>query len=50
MENPKFDRYVSLVSRREFAAYFYATARIVTIRRSVQASRDPKDDKFLEVA
>ncbi|MPZ34836.1 MAG: putative toxin-antitoxin system toxin component, PIN family [Rhodospirillales bacterium] len=50
MEHRKFDRYASVSSRREFVAYFYATAELVSIRRSVRASRDHKDDKFLEVA
>lgn len=50
MERAKFDRYVSLASRREFVAFISATVRIVSIRRSVKACRDPADDKFLDVA
>ena len=40
----------SLSKRREFVAFVSATAHFVNVRRSVQACRDPKDDKFLDVA
>lgn len=50
MERPKFDRYASLASRRTFVAFIHATVRIVPVRRSVRACRDPADDKFLDVA
>jgi uncharacterized protein len=32
------------------SAFVYANVQLVTIQRSVQACRDPSDDKFLEVA
>jgi putative PIN family toxin of toxin-antitoxin system len=50
MERPKFDRYASLISRRDFVAFIYATVHVVEIKRHVQICRDPKDDKFLDVA
>jgi putative PIN family toxin of toxin-antitoxin system len=50
MERPKFDRYVSRASRREFVTFISSTVRIVSIRRSIRICRDPDDDKFLEVA
>ena len=50
MEQPKFDRYVSRVTRREFLAFIHATVQFVTIRDTIRACRDPADDKFLEVA
>jgi putative PIN family toxin of toxin-antitoxin system len=50
LERVKFDRYVSRASRREFVTFINATVRIVSIRRPIQACRDPNDDKFLEVA
>jgi putative PIN family toxin of toxin-antitoxin system len=50
MERAKFDRYSSQPLRREFVTLINATVRIVSIRRSVRACRDPDDDKFLEVA
>ena len=50
MERSKFDRYASRASRREFVAFVHANVQFVSIRRSVQACRDPNDDKFLDVA
>ena len=50
IEREKFDRYASRLSRREFVAFFQATVQMVVVRRSVRICRDPKDDKFLEVA
>lgn len=50
MEHPKFDRYASRTSRREFVAYFVATAHLVNIGRQIRACRDQNDDKFLDVA
>jgi putative PIN family toxin of toxin-antitoxin system len=50
MERSKFDRYASRASRREFVAFVHANVQFVRIRRSVQACRDPNDDKFLDVA
>ena len=50
MERPKFDRYVSPAARREYVAFIHAIVRIIPIRRSVRACRDPADDKFLDVA
>ena len=50
MEREKFERYAPLAVRRRFVALICATARIVAIRRSLRLCRDPKDDKFLDVA
>jgi putative PIN family toxin of toxin-antitoxin system len=50
MERSKFDRYASRAPRREFVAFIHANVQFVSIRRSVQACRDPNDDKFLDVA
>ena len=47
---PKFDPYVSRDDRRRFIALLGGVSRIVPISRRVQACRDPKDDKFLDVA
>lgn len=46
----KFDPYVSVESRRDYLTQINATAKWVEILRPVRACRDPKDDKFLEVA
>lgn len=45
----KFDRYLSLESRKQFVDRI-APARYVPIKTRVRVCRDPKDDKFLEVA
>ena len=46
----KFDPYVSLEERQQFLRQLGRTAELVPILHQVQACRDPKDDKFLEVA
>jgi predicted nucleic acid-binding protein len=45
-----FDRYASLGKRREFVAFVSMAAHFVEVRRLIRACRDPKDDKFLDVA
>jgi len=50
LSRPKFDRYLSVDERKEF---FHLLSRLVIwveIVRPVKVCRDPKDDKFLEVA
>ena len=46
----KFDPYVSLQERELFLAQIGSVAEFVPIIRLVNECRDPKDDKFLEVA
>jgi uncharacterized protein len=46
----KFDRYVSLEQRLQFISLVANKAEFVPIIRLVRECRDPKDDKFLEVA
>jgi putative PIN family toxin of toxin-antitoxin system len=46
----KFDRYVSREERAIFLAQLSAAAEFVSIIQLVRECRDPKDDKFLEVA
>ena len=46
----KFDRYVSREQRALFVAQLSAAAEFVSIIQLVRECRDPKDDKFLEVA
>jgi putative PIN family toxin of toxin-antitoxin system len=46
----KFDRYVSRGDRALFLAQLSVTAEFVSIIQLVRECRDPKDDKFLEVA
>jgi uncharacterized protein len=47
---PKFDPYVSLADRQQFIRLLGGLARRVHITRALQACRDPRDDKFLDVA
>ena len=50
LTRPKFDPYVSRADRREFIRLLGGVMRIVPITRRVVACRDPRDDKFLELA
>ncbi len=46
----KFDSYVSREDRQQFIRLLGGVARVVAIPAPIRACRDPKDDKFLEVA
>jgi putative PIN family toxin of toxin-antitoxin system len=50
LARPKFDRYVSLADRQQFLRLLGRVAEFVPIVYPVRECRDPKDDKFLEVA
>jgi putative PIN family toxin of toxin-antitoxin system len=50
LSRPKFDPYVSVEDRQEFIRVLNRVAEWVDIISPVKACRDPKDDKFLEVA
>lgn len=50
LNRPKFDRYVTRVLRSQFLAALSAEAELIPIVETIQECRDPKDDKFLEVA
>ena len=47
---PKFDRYVDLEIRRRLAAEYIRACQTVLVYSSIQACRDPKHNKFLELA
>jgi putative PIN family toxin of toxin-antitoxin system len=47
---PKFDPYVSIADRQEFVRILGRISEMIPIVRAVRACRDPRDDKFLEVA
>ena len=47
---PKFDPYLTIEERQEFLRLFGRIAERIPIVRIVLACRDPKDDKFLELA
>jgi|SRR6516165_6595723 putative PIN family toxin of toxin-antitoxin system len=46
----KFDPYVTIAERQEFLRLFGRVAERIPIIHIVRACRDPKDDKFLELA
>ena len=46
----KFERYFSQEQRLNFIAKFFDKAEMVEILERVEICRDPKDDKFLELA
>jgi putative PIN family toxin of toxin-antitoxin system len=47
---PKFDKYVRQETRLEFLAALVRDAELVEVTETIKACRDPKDDKFLELA
>jgi len=46
----KFDRYISEVERLIFLEAFILAAELVEVIQTIRIARDPKDDKFLELA
>ncbi len=50
LARPKFDRYITLEDRQQFLRLLGRLADFVPIVYPVHACRDPRDDKFLEVA
>ena len=50
MSRSKFDKYVNSAIRSEFIAQFIQQSELINIEESIIACRDPKDDKFLELA
>ena len=50
LARPKFRKYISEEDARQFLAAFLRRAEWVEINEAIQACRDPKDDKFLELA
>ncbi len=50
LAKPKFDHYVTIEQRLQFIRLISQTAEFVAIIHPVRECRDPKDDKFLEVA
>ena len=50
LSRPKFDRYVSAGDRLEFLAKTIRDAESVEVNVSITDCRDPKDNKFLELA
>jgi putative PIN family toxin of toxin-antitoxin system len=50
LQRKKFDRYVPLEQRQEFLEGLVARAVFVDPIETFQICRDPKDDKFLDLA
>ena len=50
LARPKFDTYVTIREHQEFLRLFNRIAERVTITHVLRVCRDPKDDKFLELA
>ena len=46
----KFDPYLTIGERQDFLRQFDRIAERIEILRPIRACRDPKDDKFLELA
>jgi len=50
MERPRFDRYVERSIRQRLVAEYMNNCEMIPIVYSIRACRDPRDDKFLEIA
>jgi putative PIN family toxin of toxin-antitoxin system len=50
IRRPKFDRYISEELRLEFLAALVQQAEQIDIDQTITGCRDPKDNKFLELA
>ena len=47
---PKFERYVSHDDRAHYLSRILTRMELITVEISISACRDPRDDKFLELA
>jgi putative PIN family toxin of toxin-antitoxin system len=50
LHSPKFDRYVRRERRDALLERVASLVEIIDVLQTIRASRDPKDDKFLEAA
>jgi putative PIN family toxin of toxin-antitoxin system len=50
LARPKLDRYLSLKTRQQFLLELGEIAQLVPIIQRIRVCRDPRDDKFLELA
>ncbi len=46
----KFDKYVSVEERQVFIMNYLAVAKVLPVKLKLNECRDPKDNKFLELA
>jgi putative PIN family toxin of toxin-antitoxin system len=50
LQRTRFDRYITLERRLQFLASFVQDTTVIAITETITECRDPKDNKFLEVA
>ena len=50
LARPKLERYLSTSARRQFISALFHSATFVEPLEAINACRDPKDNKFLELA
>ena len=50
LNRPKIDKYIDLATRLRFLEDYRRTVLSIAVTHSVQDCRDPKDDKFLNLA
>ncbi|MGF1505098.1 MAG: putative toxin-antitoxin system toxin component, PIN family, partial [Anaerolineae bacterium] len=50
LNRPKFDKYVTQSERLQLVSLLTEAATLVTITETITACRDPKDNKYLELA
>lgn len=50
LSNSKFDKYLSLERRLNFLEKLIAAGDLIPVVEAIKACRDPKDDKYLELA
>lgn len=50
LNRPKFERYISRSKRKRFLFAFIQKSVLIEIQETIKECRDPKDNKFLELA
>ena len=50
LSRPKFEQYISRSKRERFLLAFVQKSVLIEIQQTIQECRDPKDNKFLELA
>jgi putative PIN family toxin of toxin-antitoxin system len=50
LRRPRLDKFSRLADRLDLLAQITGVGELVTVQQAVAACRDPRDDKFLEVA
>ena len=50
LDRPKFDKYLTKSERLQFISLFVEAAIMVEVTETITDCRDPKDNKFLELA